>query len=55
MRGCCGLMVRPSIIYLPVVGRPEVFRDPQTGVICRVPDCCQPPCWAVLLECRQLN
>ena len=50
MREYCDLMVRPSTIYLPVVGRRAVFRDLQTGVICRVPDCCRPPCWAVLLE-----
>ena len=50
MRGYCDLMVRPSTIYLPVVGRREVFLAPQIGVICRVPDCCRPPCWAVLLE-----
>ena len=46
----CDLMVRPSTIYLLVVGRREVFLAPQIGVICRVPDCCRQRCWAVLLE-----
>ena len=50
MREYCDLVVRPSTIYLPVVGRREVFLAPQIGVICRVPDYCRPPCWAVLLE-----
>ena len=53
MREYCDLMVRPSTICLLVVGRREVFLAPQIGVICRVPDYCRPPCWAVLLECQR--
>ena len=53
MREYCDLMVRPSTIYLQVVGRREVFLAPQIGVICRVPDCCRQPYWAVLLEYRR--
>ena len=55
MRACCDLMVRLSTIYLPVVGRREVFRVPQIGVIYRVLDCCRQPYSVVLLECRQQN